>query len=419
MGVILVVTLLLVGYSLFQKTHISTSLKSGDTVKADFDRDYRLRPYVTKVKVAGVRVGLVVDVQRLPSGRARVSMKLDSGNTTKLRSTPSAAIRATTLLGGNYYVDLRPGGDPAAFGGVIPSKRTTTPVELDRVLEVLKPDVRTSTQRTVRRLDATLDTPGRRAVSHLLGDAPQTLNPVGRVLRSAQGTRPSRDLATAVTGLEHTARALTRGQGDLSLALKDLQTTSSVLDRNSGHVASAVDDLPRTLRSTRVGLLALNGTLDRLHDTAGGARPTVRRLDTTLRHLHPALVQARPLVRELRPLLADLRPAVDELVPTSTSATKVLDNIDGPSLKRLNGPVLKTVLSPWKGKGQYDTGGNSTPLYKELGNLVAGMDNASKMTDRNGSTIHFQPGFGVGSVSGTPVSFEKIFRQLLYPNGSQ
>jgi phospholipid/cholesterol/gamma-HCH transport system substrate-binding protein len=40
------------------------------------------------------------------------------------------------------------------------------------------------------------------------------------------------------------------------------------------------------------------------------------------------------------------------------------------------------------------------------------------MTDRNGSTIHFQPGFGVGSLSGTPISFEQLLMQLAYPWGT-
>jgi phospholipid/cholesterol/gamma-HCH transport system substrate-binding protein len=46
------------------------------------------------------------------------------------------------------------------------------------------------------------------------------------------------------------------------------------------------------------------------------------------------------------------------------------------------------------------------------------MDNASRMTDHNGSTIHFQPGFGVGSISGTPISFEQLVMQLAYPQGA-
>jgi phospholipid/cholesterol/gamma-HCH transport system substrate-binding protein len=80
---------------------------------------------------------------------------------------------------------------------------------------------------------------------------------------------------------------------------------------------------------------------------------------------------------------------------------------------------MDAVLSPWKGTGEYAGGGNSTPLFMELGNMIAAGDNVSRMTDRNGATIYFQPGFGVGSVSGTPISFERLVNRLIAPGGER
>lgn len=417
-GLVLLTLVLVGGTALFKKTQISTALSSGDTVQAAFERNYRLRAHVTEVKIAGVPVGLVTDVER-NADEFLVSMKLDDGAKDRLGATPSAAVRPTTLMGGNYYIDLRPGGKDGEFTGDIPVSRTTVPVELDRVLEVLKPSVRESLPRTVGRLDASLERDGQRAVRKLTKAAPGTLEPAGEVLNALRGTRPGQDLQDLVTDLGSLAEGLSRSPEELDGAVKGLHRTSGMLADTRQQVADAVESLPGTLRNTRTGLASLSGTLDQLEKTAHDARPAARALDPLLEELEPALRELRPVVRDLRPTLVDLRPLVEDLVPTATTARRVLDDVDGDPLKRVNGPIMDTVLSPWKGTGDYEGGGNDTVFYKELGNLIAGMNNAGRMTDRNGSTIHFQPGFGIGSLSGTPISFERLLKQLLYPQGDQ
>lgn len=419
-GLVLLVVALVGGGALFQKQRITTELSRGDELRADFKRDYRLRANVTRVKIAGVPVGVVTGVEHDVDGAARVTMKLDKDHLSSLRTTPSAAIRPTTLLGGNYYVDLKPGGDPGEPEDVIPVERTTTPVELDHVLETLNPEARTSMQRTVRRLDGTLGKAGRRELKRLLVSAPDTLGPAAEVLSGLRGTRPGTDLAVVVRDLGTTARVLTAKRGELESVLAGLTSASAVLDRQRQPLATGIRILPGTLRTARTGLAALGGTLDTLEVTARAARPVADELDGLLTELEPALAAAQPVVRDLRPALRDLRPVVRQLVPTAPIATNVLQDLDGEPLKRLNGPITDTVLSPWKGTGEYaGGGGNSVPFYIELGNMIAGANNVGRMTDRNGSTIHFQPGFGIGSVSGTPINFERLVNRLVAPGGSR
>jgi len=418
-GTVLLVLAVVIGVGLFQKNRIMTTLHGGQQVRADFSRDYHLRPFVTKVKIAGVRVGVVTAVEHATDGTTHVTMKVDDGTLDKLRSTPSAAVRPSTLLGGNYYVDLRPGGDPASFAGVIPTSRTTTPVELDRVLEVLQPSARTSLCRTVARLDQTLGAEDRRELKALLASAPDSFREATPVLDAVRGTRPQQDLSTLTRDLGGAARAMTQDHGELERAISGLRVTSVVLDQNSGPLSQAISTLPGTLRTSRVGLRALGTSLDQLKATSNAARPTAASLDTLLGKLKPALAAARPVVRDLRPTLADIRPVVVDLVPSVGLANGVISDVDGDPLKRLNGPVMTALRSPWRGTGLYAGGGNDHPMYIELANLIAGMDNAAKMTDRNGSTIHFQPGFGLGSVSGLPISLEQLTKSLLYPGGSR
>lgn len=415
-GVVVITFVLVLGVTLFQKTQIMTYLSPGDGLKVTFARDYQLRGHVTKVKVAGVPVGLVTDVDSRPDGTAVATLHLEKGIIEKLGDDPGAALRPTTLLGGNYYVELEPGGD-AGRVEAIGVDRTSVPVELDRVLEVLKPEARTSTQRTIRRLDDVLGQRGSTAIRDLVDEAPRTLRPLGATLSALRGEKPA-DLRKLVSSLDVTARTLNSQRADLGSALAGTSDVSTTLAASAPDVAEAVEDLPATLRTTRTGLTALDLSLDQLRDVSDDAIPTAKQLSATLRDLDPALRELRPVVRDLRPALLDLRPIVDDLVPSAIDGTRVLDDIDGAPIDRVKGPLLETVNSDFSGTGVYAKGGNDTVFYKELGDFIAGMNNAGRMTDRNGSTIHFQPGFGVGSLSNTPISFEQLLMQLAYPQGA-
>jgi phospholipid/cholesterol/gamma-HCH transport system substrate-binding protein len=413
LGLVLVVTLALGGIALFQKNKILTALEPGDTLQAEFSREYRLRPYLSKVKVAGVPVGVVTDVESGTDGRSEVSMKLDKGVRERLGTDPSAAIRPVTLLGGAYYVELRPGGDDGAPTRAIPAERTTVPVELDRVLEVLQPNARVGLQQSIKQLDGALDNGGKEAAHRLVRSAPPALAPGRDVLDASLGTRPQQDLTELVSGLESTARVLTANDGELDSIVRDLNTTSGVLGRQRYPVAATVRDLPVTMRTARAGLTRLDTTLGVLEQTAEHARPAVTELKVLLDHAAPVVRDARPLLRDLRPTLRDATPLVRTLVPTARVGTQALRDVRGPVLDRLNGPVLDAVMSPYQGTGPYRQTRGDNPFYQELAYMFAGLDNASRMTDRNGATVGFQPGIGPGTLGGTPISFEQLFAQLV------
>lgn len=412
-GLILAVTLSITGVALFQKNRIITALDRGDIVQAEFSREYRLDPFLSKVKIAGVPVGVVSEVTSGTDGSSQVEMKLDRGVRDRLGTAPSAAIRPTTILGGSYYVELRPGGDEGALADVIPVERTTVPVELDRVLETLQPDARVGLQQSVRQLDRTLSQGGEAAVKRLVKSAPAALAPGERVLRAALGTRPKQDLTSLVSGLDSTARVLTAHEGELDSIVRDLHATGRVLDSQRRPVAETLRDLPGTLRTARIGLTRLDRTLQKLEQTADDARPTARTLRVVLEHAAPVLKEARPLLREMRPTLRDAIPLVRDLVPSARLGTQAIQDVRGPVLERANGPVLDAVMSPYRGTGAYKFTQGDNPLYQELAYMFAGLDNASKMTDRNGASVGFQPGIAAGTLGGLPISFEQLFAAMV------
>ncbi|RYJ06422.1 MAG: MCE family protein [Actinomycetales bacterium] len=411
-GAGLLIGVLLLFVVLFSKDKIATTLMGGDTITATFKEDYKLRPDVSVVKVGYVKVGKVSGIERDEDGHAEVSLKVDQDVLRSLGSQPTATIRSTTLLGGSYFVDLQRGGDRGAFTArSIPVSRTDVPVELDRVARALQPDALEGVQGTLSDVDETLDARGQRALQRLMGSAPATLDPAARVLKAAQGDS-AKDLTKVVTGLESASEALTKNDGQLDDILDGLQVTSSTFGQHSDDIATTLADLPSTLTTADRGLDDLDDTMSVVRDVADDTRPIVQRLDETLRAVNPVLKDARPVVRDARTLMTDAAPVVSGLVPAAKTADGVLDDVDGSVIKRLNGPVTSWLYEPYKGVGQYKLTSSKKTMYEEIVYMFSNLTRASTLADRNGHAVSFQPGLGIGSVNGLPVSPEQLFKGL-------
>ncbi|MBA0126854.1 MCE family protein [Haloechinothrix sp. YIM 98757] len=412
LGVVFILVLAIVGTLVMFKEPISETLRSGDKVTVHFADKYGIRAHRTDVRMAGVTIGDVTDVRRDGEGGAVATLKVDSDDYDKLRSRPSARVRPVTILGGYYYVELIPGGDPGDFDGDIPEKRTSVPVELDKITRELQPDTLGALQDTVTHLEGALDDEGRTALQDLLDSAPDTLDPAADVLSAAQGRRPETDLTSIVSGLEDTAAALNTPDHQLESILEGLAETSDVLGRRSGDVRQTLDALPATLDSAESGLTRLDTTLEKVKATAGPARPIAQELDAALEQLDPVLVQARPLVSNLNETLKDVEPMAEDLAPTVDGATTLLDDVRGPVLDRVRGPVLDTVRSPWHGEGKYEGGGADFPFYKALAYALSGLAGSISTLDADGHQFRMAATVGPGSVRGLPVNLEQLFGRL-------
>jgi len=416
LGKIFVVIAGVAAVALFQKADIAAALRSGETIDIHFAEAHRLRPSVSEVKIAGVGVGIVRSVEREDDGTTTVEVKVDDDVLDTLGTAPSARIRPATLLGGNYYVEIVPGGRRGEFADSIPVERTALPVELDGLASAFPSDARHGVRTSVATLDEVLGPQGSRALRDLMKSAPNTLEPTAKVLRGLQGTEPTRDLRTLVGGVESTSRVFSSQNSHLGRTIDDLAATARVLEARRADLARATATMPGTLDQTSTMLGRLDGVLTSLDATAKPARPSVQELDRLLERADPVLRNARPVVRDLRWLLRDARPLVRDLVPISNDLHASIDHVRGPVLTRVNGPIVDAVRSPWHGTGPYAGGGADRPLYKELGYMMSNLA-AANMMDGNGSMVSFLPGDGPGSVSGLPFSLEEFFAE--YAGGVQ
>ena len=353
-GMAFLIAAALIATLLAFKAPIKTWLRSGDTITAEFPSSYRLHANESVVKYDGLDVGVVSGVTYSNHGTALVSMKVNQSAMNVLGSSPSATIAPLTILGGVYDVELRRGGGTGAFtGSFIPEGRTSTPQELDRILEALPTNTRANTQDLVGRLNANLGTQTQAALRRLTKDAPAVMQPAGTVFTAAEGTRPSVDLSDVVGGLSNIGAALTRDSGQLQSTLTSLEQTTSDFAAERSSLAQTFGSLPQTLTTTRTGLTDLNTSLDLLTTTAPAFEPAAKALSPFLSVANPVLAKAVPLLRNLQPLMADARPTLQQLAPAVGTGTNILEQLRGPVLARVNGPITKTIMNPWRGTGPY------------------------------------------------------------------
>ncbi len=410
LGRIFVAVAAVSGALLFQKAQLAAMLRPGDTVQIQFSEAHRLRTSVSDVKMSGVDIGVVRSVED-EDGVTTVTVKVDDDTRKAMGTAPSARVRPTTLLGGNYYVEIVPGGRRGEFEGTIPVERTELPVELDGVASAFPADARTGVRSSTKALDSTLDEGGTRALREILESAPGTLRSTDDVLRALQGTSPRTDLADLVRGGENASTVLSSENARLGDTVDALATTARVLEARRHDVAEAARTMPASLDETATLLDSLEGVLASLEATADPARPSVRELARLLDHADPVLGRARPVVRDLRGVLRDARPLVTTLIPISRDLDATVDNVRGPVLDRVNGPIVDQLTSSWHGTGEYEGGGADRPLYKETGYMFANLTQANMM-DENGSMVSFLPGMGPGSLAGLPISLEDLLVAL-------
>lgn len=415
MGLGLYVATAIVLGLLAMKPQIRTLLNGGDTITAEFSSQYKLRAHDSTVKMAGITVGSVIDLDDTDDGTVLVTMKVDDGIVDKLGSTPTANIEPRTLLGGRYTIELHPGGD-GTFAGEIPIEQTSIPVELDTVLEALPASAREALQGLVGSAGPTLSESSEE-ITDILESAPDVLRPAAPVLEAAQGTRPRQDLNGIVGQLDATARALTRTDGQLDATVADLTTTSRTLAVHREELGIVLAELPATLEQAGAGMEGLADVVARLETTASSLQPATPELAKLLIDLKPTLRIAQPVLRDLVPTLRQLRPAVQQLVPVADQATGILRDLRGPVMARVKGPVMDFLLNPWVGRGPYSQSAAGYQaehkVYQELAYMATNIDRASMGQDIRGSTLAFQAGAGLDSIGGVPFSLDNLVNLAL------
>ena len=367
------------------------------------------------VRIAGVNVGKVKDIERQPNSTAAViSMEIDDKGL-PIHKDATLKIRPRIFLEGNFFVELSPGTPEAptlSDGDTIPLTQTSDPVQLDQVLTALQSDTRQDLQDALKGYGEALtyqptaaDDAGQDPEVRGLTGA-QALNKASQygvpafrdsaiVQQAFLGTEPH-DLSGVVSGTAHVARALSRDERTLQDLVSNFNKTMAIFAGESTNLRTTISLLPPVLRTANKALDALNAAFPATRAFAREILPGVRETPATIDAAFPWIDQAMPLLGkdELGGLANDLSPATRDLAKVTDATIKLLPQAD------LLAKCASDVLLP-TGDLKVDDGFMSTGKenYKEFWYTMVGLAGEGQNFDGNGMMVRFQPGGGDQTIS--------------------
>jgi phospholipid/cholesterol/gamma-HCH transport system substrate-binding protein len=251
------------------------------------------------VQVGGVPIGSVKGIKITDNGEAEVTLGID-GDHAPLRQGTRAEIRQFSQSGlANRYIDLSlppQSNDKIPDGGVIPTDKTVTQVDLDELYN-------------------TLDAPTRKALQQFFkGSADQWRNVSGDANVGFEYLNPalstSRRLFNELTKdtpllqrfLVDSSRmvtALASRRDDLAGLIGNLNDTTRALGSQKEALAESIGRLPPFMRRANTTFVNLRSTLNAVDPLVDASKPVAKRLGPFLSQARAFAADAKPTVRDL------------------------------------------------------------------------------------------------------------------------
>ena len=370
---------------------------------ATFESANNLQPK-SPVRIAGVDVGMVTDVEPLSkgNGQARVTMELTKKGL-PIHKDAELKIRPRIFLEGNFFVDLQPGTPSSATvkdGGDIPVQNTATPVQFGQLLQALQADTRQNLQTFFKEYaEKGLGNGGAQAYNKGLESAPEAFRSSSIANQASLGTQPH-DLSNLVRGQQRLFAALSTNPGVLQSLIVNLNITAGAFARQEAALSASIPLLRDVLQIGRPALARFNNALPTLRAFSRDALPGTISSLPTINASIPFFTQARLLLspNELQGLAHDLTFAIPDLAKVNHSSIPLLNQQR--ALSRCQNRVLRPFsLTPVPDPDfpQYD-GAHNQPFYKEAPRGLVGLAGESRITDADTPMIHNQFGTGFANV---------------------
>lgn len=251
----------------------------------------------SNVKIGGVAAGRIKDIHLTGRDTALVTMSLDKG-AYPIGPGATAASRPVNLLG-EKYIDMNPGnlGQPLPSGTTIPIARTSRPVELDDVLNILAPDVRSRLRILINEAGVALAGRGS-DFNALIDQLPPALDQTAKLVNSFSAD--NKRLGTLIEESDRVLGAMAGKRGDLQDLVSNASGTLAAAARKRQQLAQTVSTAPATLSQLRTTMSQLVDTSTRLQPAAAQLRTATPALVQTLAQLPSFEEQAKPALSSLR-----------------------------------------------------------------------------------------------------------------------
>ncbi len=403
-GVLVLIVGLLLTYFAFAKELPWSS--PGYTATATFRDASTLRPS-SPVRIAGVNVGEVTGVEA-EGDEAEVTFTVDPEGL-PLHEDARITIRPRLFLGGNYFLDLRPGSPSSPDlpdGGSIPATQTATAVQLDEVLMALQRGDRRNLGDALEGFGSALDDPPTPAMDVGMDPEVQGLSGAEAINQSfdygGRAGKSSSQVAQALLGeqagdLRGMIKAsasvfaqLASRESELSDLVTNLSITTGAFAAESQSLEDTLAELAPTVEQAQRDLPVINAAFPPLRAFAREVTPSVEELPATIRAGMPWLRQTGHLVQK-----SELGGIVDDLHAATPTLSQGTANLNGLLLQlgrfsRCQSQVLTPTGDQVIG-GAFGTG---QPNSHEFLYSVAAQSGEGATFDGNGSFLRVQPGGG-------------------------
>ena len=277
------------------------------TYWAEFDSAQGLGQIDRDVRIAGVKVGTIGEVEREGDD---VLVELILAEDHVLHTDARVDMRPHTLFEGSNFVDVSPGSPSADVleeDAVIPIEQTTNYVTLDEALRVLRPEIRSSLQELAEAGAKTLKGDAIGGIQRTLKGAPDLTKALAPAARAAQGSTRT-ELAGAIQGFSKTVDVVAEREEDLiPLAQRASATAAALTTEGAEPLDDALVALPDMLRELRATAPLATDLVDRLDRLAVAITPALPDLALAARDSVPVIERALPVLVRAAPLIRDTR----------------------------------------------------------------------------------------------------------------
>ena len=304
-------------------------------VTRDEDDAYRVRAIFDNagfiipgedVKVAGVKVGSIDDVEVTPDFKAAIVLRIDDPGYQDFRADASCIVRPQSLIGERFVecdptrtrgVGAEPAGElrriesgPGEGQYLLPVENTSKSVDLDLLNNIMRE-------------------PERERLSIILNELG-----VGLAGRGADLNAVIRRANPALKEVDEVLRLLARQNDELEQLAVDSDTVMAPLARERAHVGSAIENLAAVAGATA--------------ERRADLETNIRLLPGFLRELRPTLEDLGLLADEMTPVITDLGAVAPDinrfligLGPFSEAAIPAFDTLGDASV--VGTPAIRTA----------------------------------------------------------------------------
>ncbi len=352
------------------------------------------------VRIAGVNVGKVTEVEAMPKSDAAVVTMTVSGEGQPIHEDARMQVRPRLFLEGNYFVDISPGSPSSPAlpdNGQIPIQQTAGSVQLDQVLTTFQAPVRGDLQSLLREVGLAFSRyGGAEGLREFNRSGAPAYKNTSLVNTAVLGTRPD-DLSGVVRNFDRVVTALNRNQSQLTGLVTNLRIVTGSFAAEDTALAGSIHQLPGVLRAARPAFANLNASFPAVRAFAREALPGIRSTEGTIDVALPFFRQLRALVSpsELRGLTRDLRPTIPSLARLTKAQVPFMEQA------RPLSSCFTHVIVPWGNSrtNPVELGGNAPGrVFEETGYGLVGIAGESRSGDANGEYIRVLGGGGTNTV---------------------